>query len=278
MKDKLRSHTMSTVTHLDPDEIKRLTSPSITREKIHSLLDFKPRNLDLYRQALIHKSVLRLTKFLPPQQVPKYMIESNERLEFLGDAILSCITADYLYKKFPDEDEGFLTRVRSKLVDTKALSTFAKKLGLGNYVIMSRHLQSLDGRNREKMHENVFEAWVGAIYLDTNLEYARKFILNVFNTLVDWDAVLMDTNYKDQMLKYCQMNKMAHPEYVVLRSIGPPHNRTYEVALKVGGKTLGTGIKQQKKGAEQQAAFESLRSLKYKGKQMGSKNSVYNRP
>jgi len=256
---------------LEPAEIKRLTTPSISRQEIHALLGFKPRSLDIYRQSLIHKSVLRLTKYLPPEKVPKYMIESNERLEFLGDAILSCITADFLYKKFPCEDEGFLTRVRSKLVDTKALSTFAKMLGLGNHVIMSRHLQSLDGRNREKMHENIFEAWVGAIYLDTNLEYARKFILNVFNTLVDWDAVLTDTNYKDQILKYCQVKKMGHPQYVVLRSSGPPHNRTYEVALTIDGKTIGTGVKQQKKGAEQQAAFESLRALKCKGKQMGSR-------
>lgn len=256
---------------LSPEEVTRLTSPSISREKIHSLLDFKPRNLDLYRQALIHKSVLRLTKYLPPHRVPKYMIESNERLEFLGDAILSCITADFLYKKFPDEDEGFLTRVRSKLVDTKALSTFSKKMGLGDHVIMSRHLQSLDGRNREKMHENVFEAWIGAIYLDTNLEYARKFIHNVFATLVDWRVLLVDTNYKDQILKYCQTHKLAHPEYVVVKSMGPPHDRTYEVALKVDGKILGTGIKQQKKGAEQQAALESLRALKHKRQRMGSR-------
>ena len=90
MKEKGGYRTMANIEQsLSPEEVTRLTSPSISREKIHSLLDFKPRNLDLYRQALIHKSVLRLTKCLPPHQVPKYMIESNERLEFLGDAILS---------------------------------------------------------------------------------------------------------------------------------------------------------------------------------------------
>lgn len=245
-------------TPLDPREVERLTTPSISRLQIHELLGFKPRNLDIYRQALIHKSVLRLTKYLPTKQVPKYMIESNERMEFLGDAILSCITADFLYKKYPAEDEGFLTRVRSKLVDTKALSTFAKKLGLGNYVIMSRHLKSLDERNREKMHENVFEAWVGAIYLDTNLEYARKFILRVFDTHVDWKAVTTDTNYKDQMLRYCQTSKMSNPEYKVLKSSGPPHDRTYRVGLMIGDRLIGEGVHQQKKAAEQQAALESL--------------------
>jgi len=246
---------------LDPREVERLTTPSISRLQIHELLGFKPRNLDIYRQALIHKSVLRLTKYLPPQEVPKYMIESNERLEFLGDAILSCITADFLYKKYPAEDEGFLTRVRSKLVDTKDLSTFAKKLGLGNHVIMSRHLQSLDERNREKMHENIFEAWIGAIYLDTNLEYARKFILHVFGTHVDWKAVTTDTNYKDQVLRHCQNAKMSNPEYKVLESSGPPHNRTYRVGLTIDSKVMGEGVHQQKKAAEQQAALESLMIL-----------------
>jgi len=188
---------------LDPDEVVRFTKPHVSRETITTILGFRPKNLDFYRKALVHKSVLRLIKYLEPSQVPKYMIESNERLEFLGDAILSCITADFLYKKFEDQEEGFLTRVRSTLVDTKALCTFSKKLDLGSYVLMSRHLSSLDSRNKEKMLENAFEAWIGAIYLDMGLLYSRKFVLSVFEKFVCWEAVLKDTNYKDQILRYC---------------------------------------------------------------------------
>jgi len=188
------------------------------------------------------------------------MNASNERLEFLGDSILGCITADYLYNRFPNEDEGFLTRVRSKLVDTKALSTFAKLLGLSEHILMSRHLQNLDGRNREKTFENAFEAWLGAIYLDCGLDYARQFVLMVFDTLVDWPAVLTDTNFKEQALRYCQHNNCKPPEYTVISVNGPPHNRMFDVSVKISNVT-GKGNDSQKKGAEQKAAKEALRQL-----------------
>jgi len=259
--------------HLDDAEIQRLRRPPISRQQIAGILTFRPRNLDFYRQAMIHKSVLRLIKYLEGDNLPKYMLESNERLEFLGDAILSCITADYLYKKFPDRDEGFLTRVRSKLVDTKALSSFARRLEFEKHILMSRHLKGLDERNKEKLLENTFEAWIGAIYLDTNLEYARKFVLHVFDTMVNWKDVLQDTNYKDQVTKHCQLNRLGIAEYVVVHTEGPPHDRIFTVHLLVNKKVCGIGITKQKKSAEQVAAKNAL--VKLTGKSLTELTSMY---
>jgi len=246
---------------LEPSEIQRFTKPHVSRDDIHAILQFKPRNLDFYRRALVHKSVLRLIKYLDPNKVPKYMIESNERLEFLGDSVLGLITADFLYKKFPDKDEGFLTTIRSKLVNTNALSNFAEKLGLEQHILMSKHLQRLDKRNKINMLENAFEALIGAIYEDTNLEYARKFILNVFSTFVDWETLLIDTNYKDQMLRFCQTKKLSQPEYEVVSTSGPAHDRSFVVQVLIGGEVYGKGEKKQKQAAEQSAARQALINL-----------------
>ena len=247
---------------IDPSEIKRFTNPHVSRETIRSILGFKPRNIDIYRQSLVHKSVLRLIRSLPPvYQVPKYMMESNERLEFLGDSIISCITATYLYQKYT-EDEGFLTRIRSKLVDTRALSNFAKKINLENNILMSKHLQSLDGRNKEKMLENAYEAWVGAIFLDMGLEYARKFVIGIYEEHVDWNEIVKDTNYKDQILRYCQSENLEMPVYTIIKTEGPPHDRNFTIGINIGGTDHGVGTGKQKKEGEQSAAKMALRNLK----------------
>ena len=247
---------------LEQSEIDRFTKPHINRPQIQTILNFKPRNLDIYRQSLLHKSVLRLIKSLPSEyQVPKYMMESNERLEYLGDSVISMVTADYLYHKYPKEEEGFLTRVRSKLVDTNALSKFALKIGLNKYILMSKHLQSLDKRNKEKMLENAYEAWIGAIYLDLGIDYARKFIHDQYEKHVEWDKVVEDTNYKDQILRYCQSNNMELPVYNVIGQEGPPHNRIFTIQLQISDKVYSQGKGPQKKIGEQIAAQNTLKQI-----------------
>ena len=163
--DNKKNYTCLSIDQIDPDEIRRFTTPHMSRKDIENIIGFRPRKIDIFRQAFVHKSILRIIKLLPKNDVPEYMFESNERLEFVGDAVLSNITAFYLYNKFPQEDEGFLTKKRSKLVDTKALSNYARKKNLGQHMLMSRHLIQMDGRNRDKMLENVMEALIGAIYL-----------------------------------------------------------------------------------------------------------------
>ncbi len=259
-----RKKTYSTLTlsQLDPGEIERFTTPHMSRTEIEGVIGFRPKNLDMYRRAFVHKSILRILRLLPRENVPGYMFESNERLEFVGDAVLSNITAFYLYNKFPNRDEGFLTKTRSKLVDTKALSTYARKKDLGKHMLMSRHLIQMNGKDRDKMLENVMEALIGAIYIDLGLDHATRFVHGLFDKLTNWDAVLKDTNYKDQILRWCQTRGMELPIYEITKMDGPPHDRTFEMKVVVGGQTLGIGSGKKKTDAEQKAAQQGINALK----------------
>ena len=260
--DNKKNYTCLSIDQIDPDEIRRFTTPHMSRKDIENIIGFRPRKIDIFRQAFVHKSILRIIKLLPKNDVPEYMFESNERLEFVGDAVLSNITAFYLYNKFPQEDEGFLTKKRSKLVDTKALSNYARKKNLGQHMLMSRHLIQMDGRNRDKMLENVMEALIGAIYIDLGIEHVTNFVHNLFDNLTNWEEVLRDTNYKDRILRFCQTNSMELPLYEINSVEGPPHDRTFEMKIVVGGKILGFGSGKKKGDAEQKAAQQSLLLLK----------------
>jgi len=246
---------------LEPEEVSRFSKPHMSRSDVEKLLGFRPRNLDSYRRAFVHKSILRILRLFPQGIVPAYMFESNERLEFVGDAVLSNITAMYLYKKFPDKDEGFLTKIRSKLVDTKALSNYARKKNMGKHMLMSLHMIKMEGMKSDKMLENIMESFIGAIYIDLGMDHATKFVHDMFNDMTDWDYVLTDTNYKDQILRYCQTNKLELPVYEITKTDGPPHDRTFEVKIVVGGRTLGIGSGKKKTDAEQKAAQQGINNL-----------------
>jgi len=239
---------------LEPSEVERFTKPHMSRQDIDGLLSFRSRNIEYYRQAFVHKSILRILTNLPKENVPKYMMASNERMEFLGDSILSGITAMYLYERFPDKDEGFLTKTRSKLVDTRALSGYARKLEMGQFLLMSRRLIKLDGANKDKMLENCMEALIGAIYLDLGIEHATVFVHNLFNKHTNWSEVLTDTNYKDQLLKYCHAQGVELPIYEIVSTDGPSHNKTFTVRVIVRDQDVGTGVAKRKGDAEQMAA------------------------
>jgi ribonuclease-3 len=122
-------------------------------------------------------------------------------------------------------------------------------------------LQSLDKRNKEKMLENAYEAWIGAIYLDLGIDYARKFIQDQYEKHVEWDKVVEDTNYKDQILRYCQSNNMELPVYNVVGQEGPPHNRIFTIQLQIGDKVYSQGKGPQKKIGEQIAAQNTLKQI-----------------
>lgn len=243
---------------LEPSEVERFTKPHMTRSHIDNLLGFRSRNVDHYRKAFVHKSILRILRHLPQEKVPEYMTQSNERMEFLGDSILSGITALYLYNRFPDRDEGFLTKTRSKLVDTKALSGYARKLDLGKHLLMSRRLLKLNGGDKDKMLENCMEALIGAIYLDLGLPHATKFVTDLFDNKTDWDLVLLDTNYKDQLLRHCHAQGYEHPVYEIVNTEGPSHDKTFTVRVIVSGKESGLGTAKRKGDAEQNAAKRAI--------------------
>ena len=207
----------------------------------------------LYRRALRHRSVLRSSGG---------MTRSNERLEFLGDAILGAVVADHLYRHFADADEGFLTRLRSKLVNRRSLARCATRIGLGKHLEISENMDRTDGRSNSSILSDAFEAIVGAIYLDLGLEQASRFIHRTLLRETDLEqlAELRD-NYKSLLLEYCQARSWTQPVYDVVEEEGPDHDKRFTVGVRVNGKVVGRGTAGSKKEAEQIAAGTALTLL-----------------
>lgn len=221
------------------------------QDSIEKILGFKIHNVHLYKQAFIHKSMQKTTKC------------SNERLEFLGDAVLNIIVAEYVYNKYEDEDEGFLTKVRTKLVNGQILSKFAKETKLDSLIVTSKQLSSKQKENT-KILEDAFEAFIGAIYRDLGMEKAQCWVIELIQRLVDFDSLLVDDNFKDILLRYSQKNQLD-PVYDLLKTEGPAHKREFTILVKLSSdketKDYGLGIGSTKKKAEQEAARNTLLQL-----------------
>lgn len=217
------------------------------QSSIEKILGFKIHNIHLYKKAFIHKSMQKTTNC------------SNERLEFLGDAVLNLIIAEYVYEKYENEDEGFLTKVRTKLVNGQILSEFAKETKLDQLVVTSKQLSSKQKGNT-KILEDAFEAFIGAIYQDQGMEKAQKFVIELIQRLIDFDTLLVDDNFKDILLRYSQKNKME-PEYLLVNTDGPPHKREFTVTVRLNDIVYGTGKGSTKRKAEQIAAKNTLMTL-----------------
>ncbi|HEX7358429.1 MAG TPA: ribonuclease III, partial [Ignavibacteriaceae bacterium] len=187
---------------------------------------------------------------------------SNERLEFLGDSVLSLVVAEYLFENFPKEDEGFMTKVRAKLVNRFALSDAAEEIGLASFILINQNLTNTFARASKTVLSDAFEAIVGAIYLDHGLETAKKFINRVLiEPITKADDYLVDENYKSQLLEYAQANKLEAPSYVVIKEEGPQHDRLFTIRVNVGEEYFGIGKGKNKKTAEQNAAKVTLNKI-----------------
>lgn len=227
----------------------------VSREAIEELVGQNIQNLALYEQALKHRSLLR--------NQPGSHLASNERLEFLGDAVLGFIVAEYLYAECPDKDEGFLTRLRAKLVNGQALAGYAEGINLGRFILMSENMAQSDGRQNQTLLADAFEAIIGALYLDQGLEAARTFIQRAILDEIDLDELSQQhDNYKSLLLEYAQAQQWPQPQYVVTHEEGPSHNRIFTVQVLVQDRPCGTGTANSKKKAEQRAAAEALRRLR----------------
>jgi ribonuclease-3 len=223
--------------------------------------------LELYERALRHSSLARL----PGNR----HLESNERLEFLGDAVLGLAVAEHLFHKFPDRDEGFLTRVRSKLVNKKALAHYAEKLGLQPLLAMSSDMERAGGRLNPSLLANAFEALLGAIYLDHGYSAARGFVLETLARSVDVEKKASQReNYKSLLLEYAQARGWPQPQYRVVDEAGPGHERVFEVEVLIGARVYGEGKGKSKKSAEQRAARAALRDLEDAAQDSGSERSA----
>jgi len=235
----------------------------VDREQIQELLGMRIKNVSYYQRALVHKSIYKSVKrYSAPAPLQEYLLQHNERLEFLGDSVLGLIIANYLYHKYPDQDEGFMTRIKTKLVNGTQLANLARQIDLGKYILMSNHVQNIKGRNSQKILEDAFEAFLAAIFKDLGFDAANAFVIKLIEQL-DFTEVLLEDNYKDLLLKFSQMHfKNCTPEYSLVYTEGPPHNRTFCVKASINGKVYEQGIARSKKQAEQIAAQKTLILLK----------------
>ena len=218
--------------------------------QLESKLGYIIKNKHLFIQALVHRSYLEETRD---------EIVSNERLEFLGDAVLSLLVADYLYTHFPENDEGFLTKVRAKIVNRKVLADAAEALGLVNFVIVGKNLLQSFRNGSKTILSDAFEAIIGAIFLDSGIEEAKKFVNRILiKPITKEEDFLRDENYKSQLLELAQSKKLENPTYLVVSEEGPQHNRIFTIKVLIGDAEYGTGQGRNKKSAEQDAAKAAM--------------------
>ncbi len=208
---------------------------------------YRPKDLNYFFKAITHKSFRN------------HEIEfSNERLEFLGDAVLDSVVADYLFVKFEDEDEGYLTRIKSKIVNRKTLSDIGEAMNI-RVILRYNQARSI---NLNTLEGNAFEAILGAIYLDGGYEAVKKSVQNnVFRNFVNINRLLAEEiDFKSKLFIWCQKKKL-HLNFDVLKEVNTGSGWVYEVEVEINGKKYGRGKGSAKKLAEQEAAKETLELL-----------------
>lgn len=184
--------------------------------------------------------------------------ESYERLEFLGDAVLQIVVAEFLYENFPNEDEGFLTKKRSINVDTKALSTVARNMGLEEFMLLGAGAKKDGIGNQDSTLEDVFEAMVGALYLDSGYEQLFTVLDRFYFTYVLDNILVDDKDHKSNLQEFVQAGDKRPIKYKVVLEEGPPHKKVFTVAVYMDGLEMGRGTGRSKKMAEQNAAKAAL--------------------
>lgn len=229
----------------------------INKEDINKITGFSPINVLLYQKAFIHKSVLR---FLANQEIEEYKT-SYERFEFLGDSVLNLIIAEYIFNKYPDKEEGYLTRIRTKLVNGKTLAYFAKKINLDKFLIISKNVEVIGGRSNDRILEDIFEAFLCSIHSDLGFKYTKAFVLDLIDRFISLDIIEEDTNYKDILLRKCQQTIQVNPEYELLFTNGPAHRKTFTSIVIIKGIRYSQGTGKTKKESEQIASKLTLEKL-----------------
>jgi ribonuclease III len=223
-------------------------------KQLQKLIDTQFKNISLLTIALTHKSYAAEINSK----------DFNERLEFLGDSVLSSVVADYLFQKYPKEDEGKLSQLKSQIVSRLNLGKWAKDINLGDYIYVSKGEQSSGGRDRDSILANAFEALIAAVYLDLGYEAARKFILS--QLAKQKRLVINDPKSKFQELMQSQFQTL--PDYRVIEETGPDHEKLFEIGVYHDKELLGVGKGHSKKDAQQMAARNALKTLRAKKKEL----------
>lgn len=224
-------------------------------EYIEESLKYEFKNIELLKTAMTHSSYGNENDFKTT--------ENNERLEFLGDAILNLIVSQYLYKKYPDYPEGELTKIRAKVVCESSLSYVARNIGIGKSLLLGKGEEATGGRDRESILADATEALIGALYMDSNFKTTNNILLDKFEKEIV-DAVAegnLFTDYKTELQERLQKNPKVKIEYIVSKEEGPDHNKIFSMDLYVGGLKISTGVGKNKKMAEQMAAKKALKDL-----------------
>ncbi len=221
---------------------------------LEKIIGLRFKDKDLLQKIFVHRSYLN--------EHPKFKLDNNERLEFLGDAVLELIVTEYLYRNYTNP-EGELTNWRSALVKGEMLSKVSAHLKIGDFLLLSKGEEKSGGKNRELILANTFEALVGAIYLEFGYKDAKKFVeTHLINEL---DEILEKKLYQDgksRLQEWSQESNGATPNYKIISETGPDHAKVFTVGVSVGNEILAEGTGSSKQKAEQQAAFAALKKLK----------------
>lgn len=220
----------------------------ILKSTIRGIIGKSPSNLELFKLSLRHSSTSN---------------DSNERLEYLGDAILGAIVAEYLFKKFPNKNEGFLTEIRSRIVKRDSLNTLAKKIGLSNLVLHT-NTKLVKGKSNS-IYGNALEAFIGAVYLDKGYKYCSKFIIkHLISPHINLKDIIENTsNFKSVLIEWAQ-KKGGKIQFDIIKEVGTQHAKTFTCQISFGENFLSSGSGFSKKKAEQAAAQNACEELNIK--------------
>ncbi len=221
-------------------------------ERLQKLLGYKIKDPTYYVKALTHRSF---------NEFSNLNLRSNERLEYLGDSVLSLVIAEYLFKIYPNEEEGFLTKTRAKLVNRSALADAAERINLVDYMFLNNSIFSASN-GIATITSDAMEALVGAIYIDSGLSAARKFVEEIIiKPLLEDNILMVDKNYKSQLLELSQANRLENPYYKIINEEGPNHAKIFTAEVFINHESYGIGTGKNKKEAEQNAASEALKKM-----------------
>ncbi len=221
-------------------------------EKLEKTIGYSFKNKNVIITALTHSS------YAYEQKSHKIICECNERLEFLGDSVLSLVVSEYLFEKFSHKAEGELTKTRASLVCTRSLSNFANKIKLGEYLYLGKG-EEINGRTNVKILENAFEALLAAMYIDSgSKDTVAKFLIPIVEGEIQAVGSEVNYDYKTTLQQFVQALGNDRIQYFCVNEQGPDHNKTFEVEVKINSNVVGKGKGKTKREAEQLAAKEAL--------------------
>lgn len=223
-----------------------------TLSDIQQRIAYHFKTPELLEQALTHKSYANENR----------LTDHNERMEFLGDAVLSLVVSEYLMNICPDSTEGNLSRIRAAVVSEPTLADVARRIGLGGYILLGRGEEQTGGRNKDSLLSDCLEALIASIYLDGGQKRATEFIISFFEQVIRKSCVTGGiVDYKTELQELCQERLKQLPKYRVVSESGPDHQKVFKVELLIDGQLHGSGSGKSKKEAEQRAAKEALAKM-----------------